>query len=231
MVYAVSKKTRTVGVNVIVAIRNDLLRYGVERMAQATDVVDEVRSPVGLPNSTDGDIDPTKDVLVVTLSEMDTLVSYVLRQWAERGVKILLLLDDEEFVELGRLSSIRLSGFLTTRELNPRSLSDALVRMDEGQMPISPDLVGKLLVMAGENTVEVAKPQPRITPREQETLALLVDGLSNKQIARRLRISEHGAKRLVANILAKMDCPNRTLAVARAIRDGLHKKIAPTAAE
>ena len=59
------------------------------------------------------------------------------------------------------------------------------------------------------------------TPREQQTLALLVEGLPNKQIARRLGISEHGAKRNVANILAKLNVPNRTLAAAKAVRDGL----------
>ncbi|HEY3609906.1 MAG TPA: LuxR C-terminal-related transcriptional regulator, partial [Pseudonocardiaceae bacterium] len=196
MIYAISEKIRTMRVNVIVAIHNDLLRYGVERMAQASDIVAEVRSATELPSSGEIDVDPAKDVLVVTLSEIDAVAGHVLHHWAELGVKILLLLVDEECVELGRLSSVRLSGFLTISELSPQSLSDALAQMDDGQLPISPDLVTKLLAMAGENT-DVPKPRPRITPRERETLALLVDGLSNKQIARRLGISEHGAKRLV----------------------------------
>jgi DNA-binding CsgD family transcriptional regulator len=62
---------------------------------------------------------------------------------------------------------------------------------------------------------------PALTARETETLRLLAEGLSNKQIARRLGVSEHGAKRLVASIMVKLDSPNRTLAVAIAIRDGL----------
>lgn len=49
----------------------------------------------------------------------------------------------------------------------------------------------------------------------------MAEGLSNKQAARRLQISEHGVKRLVGNVLAKLNCPNRTLAVVRAIEDGL----------
>ncbi|MCY0931861.1 helix-turn-helix transcriptional regulator [Streptomyces sp. H27-H1] len=57
-----------------------------------------------------------------------------------------------------------------------------------------------------------------LTPRERETPHLLVEGLSNKLIARRLRISEHGAKRLVANVLAKMNCPNRTQAARDQLR-------------
>ena len=55
----------------------------------------------------------------------------------------------------------------------------------------------------------------------RQALVLLAKGMSNKQIARRLNISEHGAKRHVANVLAKLNCPNRTLAVALALRHGL----------
>lgn len=231
MIYAVGERTGAASINVIVAIRNNLLRYGIERMTQALDIVAGVRSAAGHPSTADLVVDPARDIVVVTLSEIDTPGSYVLRQWADRGVKILLLLDDAEFVELGRVSSVRLSGFLTTGELSPRSLSDALARIDEGQLSISSDLLSKLMDLAKDNSVEIPRPAPRITPREQEALALLVDGLSNKQIARRLRISEHGAKRLVANILAKMDCSNRTLAVARALRDGLYELPARTVSE
>lgn len=231
MIYAVGERAGAASINVIVAIRNNLLRYGIERMTQALDIVAGVRSAAGHPSTADLVVDPARDIVVVTLAEIDTPGSYVLRQWADRGVKILLLLDDAEFVELGRVSSVRLSGFLTTGELSPRSLSDALVRIDEGQLSISSDLLSKLMDLAKDNSVEMPRPAPRITPREQEALALLVDGLSNKQIARRLRISEHGAKRLVANILAKMDCSNRTLAVARALRDGLYELPARTVSE
>ncbi|WP_406326781.1 LuxR C-terminal-related transcriptional regulator [Streptomyces sp. NBC_00203] len=47
-----------------------------------------------------------------------------------------------------------------------------------------------------------------------------MEGLSNKLIARGLRISEHGAKRLVANVLAEMNCPNRTQAARDQLRVG-----------
>jgi DNA-binding NarL/FixJ family response regulator len=60
-----------------------------------------------------------------------------------------------------------------------------------------------------------------LTQRELQTLSLLVDGLSNKQIARRLGVSENGAKRHVASVLAKMNCQNRTVAVALVLREGL----------
>ena len=60
-----------------------------------------------------------------------------------------------------------------------------------------------------------------LTPREHEVLAAMVDGASNKVIARRLGISIHTAKFHVAAILAKLDADSRTEAVARAAHLGL----------
>jgi LuxR family maltose regulon positive regulatory protein len=60
-----------------------------------------------------------------------------------------------------------------------------------------------------------------LTPREQEALALLADGLSNQQIAEHLVISSNTAKRHIKHLLAKLAVTNRTQAVARARELGL----------
>jgi ATP/maltotriose-dependent transcriptional regulator MalT len=60
-----------------------------------------------------------------------------------------------------------------------------------------------------------------ITPRESEVLALLVEGLTNRQIAERLVVSEHTVHRHVTNILRKLHLPSRTAAAAHAVRTGL----------
>src|SRR5437868_6258491 len=71
---------------------------------------------------------------------------------------------------------------------------------------------------SGRRDVEI-----RLTPREHEVLSLLTEGLGNKQIARAIGISEHGVKRHVTNLLAKLNCPNHTLAVARALPMWSHR--------
>ena len=60
-----------------------------------------------------------------------------------------------------------------------------------------------------------------LTPREQEVLALLAEGASNKTIARRLGISVHTAKFHVGQLLDKLDATGRTDAVAHAARRGV----------
>jgi DNA-binding CsgD family transcriptional regulator len=83
-----------------------------------------------------------------------------------------------------------------------------------------PDLVRALLEWA-ERGRQARSRSVNLTGRERETLGLLVKGLSNKQIARRLAISSHGAKRLVASVMLKLDAPNRTLAAVTAVRTGI----------
>jgi DNA-binding NarL/FixJ family response regulator len=59
------------------------------------------------------------------------------------------------------------------------------------------------------------------TPREAEVLALMAEGLSNKLIADRLKISDHTAKFHVNAILNKLGAETRTEAVVSAARRGL----------
>ena len=60
-----------------------------------------------------------------------------------------------------------------------------------------------------------------LTARERQVAELLVEGASNKVIARRLDISVHTAKFHVAAVLQKLHARNRSDAVAIALRDGL----------
>jgi two-component system, NarL family, nitrate/nitrite response regulator NarL len=143
---------------------------------------------------------------------------------------------DPDVVDLAELVRRGLVAVLLTPEL----LEATLPRLAGGQLLVPADLTrlpldraagppqreGWLVGPTQREGRPVGPPRrdrrsPALTAREIEALRLLAEGLSNKQIARRLGVSEHGAKRLVASIMVKLDSPNRTLAVAIAIRDGL----------
>src|SRR5262249_27119099 len=134
----------------------------------------------------------------------------------------LLLVEDEDTVDLGAVAGMRHVGFVSLAGLDAQVLRKALLRVAGGELPMPPRLVHRLLSSVAE--VEKRRTLPRLTRREQQAMVLLADGLSNKELGRRLAISDHGAKRLVTNILAKLDCPNRTQAVALALRWGLYDK-------
>lgn len=81
----------------------------------------------------------------------------------------------------------------------------------------------ELLLAAGYLVVPPAHSTApaHLSPREQQVAALLLDGASNKIIARRLEISVHTAKFHVTAVLDKLSARNRADAVAIIMREGL----------
>jgi DNA-binding NarL/FixJ family response regulator len=75
---------------------------------------------------------------------------------------------------------------------------------------------------AEERRASAPRPErPLLSAREAEVLRLVAEGLSNKQIAARLTLSEHTVHRHVANILVKLRLSSRAAAAAYAARHGL----------
>ena len=60
-----------------------------------------------------------------------------------------------------------------------------------------------------------------LTPREHEVLALVADGLRNREIAKRLGVSEHTVKFHLAAVFGKLGASSRTDAVRRGFRLGI----------
>ena len=139
---------------------------------------------------------------------------------AADGALLVALLRSSEPSELDAASQLAVNGFLLEPELTVATLERCLVQVLVGEVPIPPILARRMLGDLRARGLP-RLPRPLLSPRETEVLELLVEGMSNKSIARELRISEHGAKRHVANVLMKLNCPNRTMAVARAVREHL----------
>ncbi|NUV72490.1 hypothetical protein C6W96_14470 [Streptomyces sp. CS149] len=128
-------------------------------------------------------------------------------------------MDEKDIAHASKLCG---QGYLDRQDLDTATLSTAITDVLAGRLYVSATLARTLLGRAGRS--RAGSPEIRgthLTPRELQVLRLLAQGLSNKQVARRLTISEHGVKRLVSNILAKLNCPNRTMAVVRAMQEGL----------
>ena len=85
---------------------------------------------------------------------------------------------------------------------------------------LQPLVASKLLKQVSQREESGVELEP-LTPREDEVLQLLAQGLQNKEIAAELVISERTVKFHVSSILTKLDAGNRTEAVAIAAQHGL----------
>ena len=85
-----------------------------------------------------------------------------------------------------------------------------------GEVQLSPDAAKRLIR-------EVRSPESpeKLTDRETEVLKLIAKGLSNKDIATRLVVSEKTVKTHVSNLLTKLSLPSRTQAALYALKEGL----------
>ncbi|WP_171060145.1 response regulator transcription factor [Streptomyces montanus] len=107
------------------------------------------------------------------------------------------------------------------QDLSVASLAEMLSALHRGMVSVSRNTMRELLALAADPVGTGAPLRPPLSARELDTLRLMSTGLSNRQIAKRMCITVHGVKRHVANILVKLGCQNRTMAVALGLRLGL----------
>jgi two-component system nitrate/nitrite response regulator NarL len=205
---------------VAVLARNEVVCRGLTAVLESSSIVAAVHACTGADEAADLRRAGTFDVLIVAAPDAAWLDTSEGRL-PETRTKVLVLVDRPAAREFPSYAAMCTDGFLSQTDVTAEALCDAMVRCRNGEFPLPPTLARALLVQA-DGTHHPTRSRPaNLTSRETEALTLLVKGLSNKQIARRLAISSHGAKRLVASIMLKLDSPNRTTAAINAIKAGI----------
>jgi DNA-binding NarL/FixJ family response regulator len=206
---------------VLVSVNSEIERRGMRTMLEQVPQVVEAEFSTGRAETEQLIRSGRFDVIIIAAAPPFDVVERVVSLANESAVRTVVLLrsiDGDAAVAVG---SLAVDGFLLEDELTEQTLRDALASLADGEMAMPGRLARRLVAKIRKMERAEVERSFLLTPREQQALVLLARGLSNKQIARRLGISEHGAKRHVANVLAKLNCPNRTLAVALAMRYGL----------
>jgi two-component system nitrate/nitrite response regulator NarL len=84
----------------------------------------------------------------------------------------------------------------------------------KGESYVAPSLAARLLIQMGKrNEVVTSKPVSDLTAREDEILALVSSGMTNKEIANRLRLTERTVKHHMTSIMRKSNVRNRVEAM------------------
>lgn len=128
-------------------------------------------------------------------------------------VRVLMLTtfdDDDYIVEALRNGA---SGYLL-KNIPPDRIIQGIKTVHDGNMLIHPDIARKLTGMLRPTSQPVPKAaeleQFGLTPAEKKVVVLIADGLSNKEIAGQLFLSEGTVKNYVTEILGKLNLRDRT---------------------
>ena len=171
-------------------------------------------------------------LLDIQMPRMDgiTLSTIVREKLPNIAILILTTFTDRELID--RTLAAGVNGYIA-KEDSIESIAGAIRQAVGGNLVLSPGPGNRLRT----RTADEAKPKPteetkvpdasgspelsHLSPREIEVLKLMIEALPNKQIARRLNVSEATVKTHVSTLIAKLGVHDRVGAVVKAVRHGL----------
>jgi two-component system, NarL family, response regulator YdfI len=159
--------------------------------------------------------EPDTAILILAMSAQAAARTLERLGSARRIVPVILLTPAplEAWTARARRAGVRA---VLHRDATAGELSAAIAATHAGLFVLHPDAVSPARAAArpaGEPTA--------VTPRELEILEMMAEGMSNRTIAARLKISRHTVKFHVASVLTKLGARTRTEAVTAGVRQGL----------
>jgi DNA-binding NarL/FixJ family response regulator len=205
-------------VTIRVALADDhrVVRVGLEQLLRTFDDVELVGSADGGEATVALVVAERPDVLLLDLSMPDLDGVEVTHRLAAQAPETRIVVftsfsDRERIVQALDAGAI---GYLL-KDAETDEIHAAIRAASRGEAPLAPKAAAALLA---ERTTR--PPAVELTPREREVLALLVAGHPNKQIARRLGISEKTVKGHLTNLFQRIGVQDRTQAALWAERTG-----------
>lgn len=154
------------------------------------------------------------DVQLPGMSGVDATAA-ICAAWPAARVIILTTFDRDDYVYQGVRAGAM--GFLL-KDTPAENLVQTIQKVHAGEVFIQPEIASRTLRELMRPKVAPLEP---LSDREREVLILIAQGLSNRDIAEKLVLSEGTIKNHVSNILNKLQAENRTHAVDIARRYGL----------
>lgn len=179
-------------------------------------------------------LNPDVVLMDIGLPEMDGIQATSLIKKANPNIKILIFTSREADDDVFDSLSAGADGYIM-KGANEEQIISAIKAVAEGTAWLDPAIARLVLsnvrkqtavnTSTQENTFSTASKTAKntygLTDREIEVLALIVEGLNNAQIAKRLVITISTAKAHVHSILQKLYVDNRTQATIQAVKEGL----------
>jgi len=206
---------------VLIGASSEVVRAGLESLVATAPTFQVVGSfPIATALAQFENLQP--DVMLLDLeSPVDEATLQALESaYMVRNSAIVILIDDPEF-------SVANALYAGVRAVIPRAATAeeivaAIQASVAGLVVLHPDALHSVLSpMPSRDRPEFHPADQILSPREIEVLRMIAEGLSNKEIASKLGISEHTVKFHISAIFMKLGASSRTEAVIIGIRAGM----------
>jgi len=159
---------------------------------------------------------PDVVLMDMAMPEMDGAAATRLIRKQSEAVRVIVLTSFKDETMIQSALQAGAIGYLL-KDVSSEELAQAIRAAHAGRTTLSPEVAEAMVHAAGQPP----KPGLDLTERERVVLALLVEGLNNTQIAKKLGVSPSTIKSHVSNILTKLGVSSRTEAVTLALRNKL----------
>lgn len=214
-----SPAPRSTPARLIIADDHELARAGLRSMLESDrglKLVGEAnngREAVALCQ----DLKPDLALLDVRMPDMDGLeATRVIRQVAP-DTRVLIVTTHENPDYLLAALKAGAAGYLL-KDVTHDDLLTTIRRVLRGESVLGGEIAARALQhLTAQPARRPGPPPERLTPRERDVLALVIEGQTNRQIAKRLSLSVGTVKIHVEHIIAKLGVSDRTQAAVRAV--------------
>ncbi len=205
-------------IRVVVADDHALVRRGLEQLLDIDADVEVVGTAADGAEAVEVALAKSPDVVLMDLQMpvLDGVEATRRIVAADDTVQVVVLTSFSDTERIVAALDAGAVGYLL-KDTEPEELLNGVRAAARGESPLNPKAARQLL------TARTRKPAPAVelTPRESEVLGLVRQGLANKQIARRLGISERTVKAHLTSTFQRVGVVDRTQAALWAERNGI----------
>ncbi|AYF09338.1 MULTISPECIES: response regulator [Bacillus] len=170
-----------------------------------------------------GETNPDVVLMDLYMPEMDGVEATTCIKKEYPNVKVIVLTSFSDQAHVLPALRAGASGYIL-KDVEPDQLVEAIRSAYKGNIQLHPDIANTLLsqtLPVEEKEEESSIQVDVLTARENEVLQLLAKGMSNKEIASVLVITEKTVKAHVSSILSKLNLSDRTQAALYAVKNGI----------
>ncbi len=212
-------------IRLVIADDHAIVREGLRRMLTGTEIIVAAEAQTGSEAVVLArQLNPDVVLLDIRMPDMDGIgaLREIKRERPQIPVVMLTAYDDPTW--LVQAVAYGAAGYLL-KSMDARDLAKAIRGVVNGDALISQEDLAAIIQHLGSGAGEVTAPLTgdisKLTSRECEVLALLVEGLTNHQIADVLGVAASTVKTHVQNVMLKLGASDRTQAAVIAVRAGI----------